>query len=83
MSYSRKFPEQDRAIEAVFNLMRLYPDGVTVSQLNELMRSHSNKIQSEVTWFHSIDVLIDEGRLYSCAKWRESGYLESFKLFAR
>lgn len=83
MSYSRKFPEQDRAIEAVFNLMRQYPEGVTVSGLNELMHSHQGKIQSEVTWFHSIDVLIDEGRIHSCAKWREKGYLETFKLFAR
>ena len=83
MPYSRKFPEQDRAIEAVFNLMRLHPDGVTVSELNELMRAHQDKIQSEITWFHSIDVLIDEGRVHSCARWREKGYLESFKLYAR
>ena len=83
MPYSRKFPEQDRAIEAVFSLMRLYPNGVTVSELNELIRDHQDKIQSEITWFHSIDVLIDEGRVYSCARWREQGYLESFKLYAR
>ena len=83
MPYSRKFPEQDRAIEVVFNLLRLYPNGVTVSGLNELMRAHQSKIQSEVTWFHSIDVLIDEGKVHSCAKWREKGYLETFRLFAR
>jgi hypothetical protein len=80
--YSRKFPEQDRAIEAVLGLIRLHPEGVSVNELNELIRSHSDKIQSEITWFHSIDVLIDEGRVHSCAKWREKGYLESFKLFA-
>jgi hypothetical protein len=83
VSYSRKFPEQDRAIEAVFSLMRLYPNGVTVGELNDLIRAHQDKIQSEITWFHSIDVLIDEGRVYSCARWREKGYLESFKLYAR
>lgn len=83
MSYSRKFPEQDRAIEAVFKLMRLHPEGVTVNELDELIRSHQDEIQSEITWFHSMDVLIDEGRVYSCAKWREKGYLESLKLFAR
>jgi hypothetical protein len=83
MSYSRKFPEQDRAIETVFNLMRLHPDGVTVNELNELIQSHADKIQSEIAWFHSIDVLIDEGKVYTCAKWREQGYLESLKLFAR
>ena len=81
--YSRKFPEQDRAIEAVLSLIRLHPDGVTVSELNELMSSHRDKIRSDIAWFHSIDVLIDEGRVYSCAKWREKGYLESFKLFAK
>jgi hypothetical protein len=30
-----------------------------------------------------MDVLIDEGRVYTCAKWREQGYLESFRLFAK
>ena len=83
MPYSRKFPEQDRAIEAVLNLIRLHPDGITVSELNEMMRAHRDKIRSDIAWFHSIDVLIDEGRVYSCAKWREKGYLESFKLFAK
>jgi hypothetical protein len=82
VAYSRRFPEQDRAIEAVLHLIRLHPQGVTVNDLNELIRAHRDKIQSEVTWFHSIDVLIDEGRVYSCAKWRENGYLESFRLFA-
>jgi len=83
MSYSRKFPEQDRAIEMVLALMRSRPEGVTVNELNELMRSHQDKLQSEIAWFHSIDVLIDEGRVYSCPKWRERGYLESLKLYAR
>jgi len=83
VSYSRKFPEQDRAIEAVFKLMRLHPEGFTVNELDELIRSHQDEIQSEITWFHSMDVLIDEGRVYSCAKWREKGYLESLRLFAR
>jgi hypothetical protein len=83
MPYSRKFPEQDRAIELVLSLIRLHPDGVTVSDLNELMRSHVDKLKSEIAWFHSIDVLIDEGRVYSCPKWRERGYLESLKLFAK
>ena len=83
MPYSRKFPEQDRAIEAVLKLIRLHPDGVTVNELNEMMQAHRDKIQSEVTWFHSIDVLIDEGWVYSCAKWREKGHLESLKLYAR
>ncbi len=83
MSYSRKFPEQDRAIELVFNLMRMHPECVTVSELNELIQAHHDKLQSEIAWFHSIDVLIDEGRVFSCAKWREKGYLESFKLYAR
>jgi hypothetical protein len=81
--YSRKFPEQDRAIELVFNLMRRHPEGVTVSELNALMRAHLDKIQSEIAWFHSIDVLIDEGRVYTCPKWREKGYLESLRLFAK
>ncbi len=83
MSYSRKFPEQDRAIELVFNLMRMHPEGVTVSELNELIQAHHDQLQSEIAWFHSIDVLIDEGRVFSCAKWREKGYLESFKLYAK
>ena len=83
MSYSRKFPEQDRAIETVLNLMRSRPEGLTVGELNELMRSHQDKLQSEIAWFHSIDVLIDEGRVYTCPKWRERGYLESLKLYAR
>jgi hypothetical protein len=80
VSYSRKFPEQDRAIETVLSLMRSHPEGLTV---NELIRSHHDKIRSETAWFHSMDVLIDEGRVYTCAKWREQGYLESFKLFAK
>jgi hypothetical protein len=83
MPYSRKFPEQDRAIELVFNLMRMHPEGVTVSGLNEMIQAHHDKLQSEIAWFHSIDVLIDEGRVFSCAKWREKGYLESFKLYAK
>jgi hypothetical protein len=81
--YSRKFPEQDRAIELVFNLMRQHPEGLTVDQLNELIRAHRDKIQSEIAWFHSMDVLIDEGRVYTCAQWRERGYLESLKLYAK
>jgi hypothetical protein len=83
MPYSRKFPEQDRAIELVFRLMRMHPEGVTVSELNDLMRSHHDKLKSEIAWFHSIDVLIHEGRVYTCAKWREQGYLESLKLYAK
>ena len=83
MSYSRKFPEQDRAIELVFSLIRQHPEGLTVTELNELMRAHHDKIQSEIAWFHSIDVLIDEGRVCSCAKWREKGYLETFKLIPK
>jgi hypothetical protein len=83
MPYSRKFPEQDRAIELVFSLMRSHPEGVTVSELNDLMSSHHDKLQSEIAWFHSMDVLIDEGRVYTCAKWREQGYLESLKLYAK
>jgi hypothetical protein len=83
MPYSRKFPEQDRAIELVFNLMRLHPEGVTVSELTDMIQAHHDKLQSEIAWFHSIDVLIDEGRVSSCAKWREKGYLESFKLYAK
>jgi hypothetical protein len=83
VSYSRKFPEQDRAIETVFRLMRQRPEGVTVNELNELMREHNDKLQGEIAWFNSIDVLIDEGRVYSCPKWREEGYLESLKLFAK
>jgi len=81
--YSRKFPEQDRAIETVLSLMRQHPEGLTVDELNKLIQSHHDKIRSEVAWFHSMDVLIDEGRVYTCAKWREQGYLESFKLFAK
>ena len=81
--YSRKFPEQDRAIETVFRLMRQHPEGVTVNELNELMRAHNDKLQGEIAWFNSIDVLIDEGRVYTCPKWRERGYLESLKLFAK
>jgi hypothetical protein len=83
VAFSRKFPEQDRAIEEVLRVMRGHPEGVTVTELDQLMRSHLDRIQSETTWFHSIDVLIDEGRISSCAKWRENGYLESLKLFAR
>ena len=83
MSYSRKFPEQDRAIETVFRLMRQHPEGVTVSELNELMRAHNDKLHGDIAWFNSIDVLIDEGRVYSCPKWREKGYLESLKLYAK
>jgi hypothetical protein len=83
MAYSRKFPEQDRAIETVLNLMRSHPEGLTVNELNEMMRSHQDKLRSEIAWFHSIDVLIDEGRVYTCPKWRECGYLESLKLYAR
>jgi hypothetical protein len=81
--YSRKFPEQDRAIETVFRLMRQHPEGVTVNELHELMRAHNDKLQGEIAWFNSIDVLIDEGRVYTCPKWREKGYLESLKLFAK
>jgi hypothetical protein len=83
VSFSRKFPEQDRAIEAVLNLIRRHPEGVTIQGLADLMRVHQDQIQSEVTWFHSIDVLIDEGKVFSCAKWRENGWLESLKLFAQ
>jgi hypothetical protein len=83
VAYSRKFPEQDRAIETVFSLMRQHPEGVTVNELNELIRAHEDKVRSEIAWFHSIDVLIDEGRVYTCAKWRERGYLESLKLYAK
>jgi hypothetical protein len=81
--YSRKFPEQDRAIETVFRLMRQHPEGVTVSELNELMQAHNDKLQGDIAWFNSIDVLIDEGRVYTCPKWRERGYLESLKLYAK
>jgi hypothetical protein len=83
MAYSRKFPEQDRVIETVLHLMRSHPEGLTVNELNELIRSHQDKVRSEVNWFNSIDVLIDEGRVYTCPKWRERGYLESLKLYAR
>jgi hypothetical protein len=83
VSYSRKFPEQDRAIELVFSLMRQHPEGVTIQELNELMRAHHDKLQGEIAWFNSIDVLIDEGRIYTCPKWREKGYLESLKLFVK
>jgi hypothetical protein len=83
MAYSRKFPEQDRAIEIVLHLLRSHPEGLTVNDLNELIRSHQDKVRSEVAWFNSIDVLIDEGRVYTCPKWRERGYLESLKLYAR
>ena len=83
MPYSRKFPEQDRAIETVLSLMRQHPEGLTVNELNELIKSHHDKLRSEIAWFHSMDVLIDEGRVFTCAKWREQGYLESFKLFAK
>jgi hypothetical protein len=81
--YSRKFPEQDRVIELVFNLMRQHPEGVTVNELNELMQAHNDKLQGEIAWFNSIDVLIDEGRVFTCPKWRERGYLESLKLYAK
>jgi hypothetical protein len=27
--------------------------------------------QGEIAWFNLIDVLIDEGRVYNCPKWRE------------
>src|ERR1700688_2077568 len=81
--YSRKFPEQDRAIELVFNVMRQHPEGVTIHELNELMQAHHDKLQGEIAWFNSIDVLIDEGRVYTCPKWREQGYLESLKLFVK
>jgi hypothetical protein len=81
--YSRKFPEQDRAIETVFRLMRQHPEGVSVSELNEMMQAHLDKLQGEIAWFNSIDVLIDEGRVYTCPKWRENGYLESLKLYAK
>ena len=83
VSYSRKFPEQDRAIELVFSLMRQHPEGVTIQELNELMQAHYDKLQGEIAWFNSIDVLIDEGRVYTCPKWREQGYLESLKLFVK
>ena len=83
VSYSRKFPEQDRAIETVFRLMRQHTEGVTVSELNELMQAHNDKLQGDIAWFNSIDVLIDEGRVYTCPKWRERGYLESLKLYAK
>jgi hypothetical protein len=83
VSYSRKFPEQDRAIELVFSLMRQHPEGVTIQELNELMQAHYDKLQGEIAWFNSIDVLIDEGRVYTCPKWREKGYLESLKLFVK
>jgi hypothetical protein len=81
--YSRKFPEQDRVIELVFNLMRQHPEGVTVNELNELMQAHNDKLQGDIAWFNSIDVLIDEGRVFTCPKWRERGYLESLKLYAK
>jgi hypothetical protein len=83
MAYSRKFPEQDRAIETVLTLMRSHPEGLTVNELNDLIRAHRDKVRSEIAWFNSIDVLIDEGRVYTCPKWRERGYLESLKLYAR
>ena len=83
VSYSRKFPEQDRAIELVFSVMRQHPEGVTIHELNELMQAHHDKLQGEIAWFNSIDVLIDEGRVYTCPKWREQGYLESLKLFVK
>jgi hypothetical protein len=67
VSYSRKFPEQDRAIELVFSLMRQHPEGVTIQELNELMQAHHDKLQGEI----------------ACPKWREQGYLESLKLFVK
>jgi predicted Zn-ribbon and HTH transcriptional regulator len=48
VAYSRKFPEQDRAIETVFSLMRQHPEGVTVNELNELIRAHEDKVRSEI-----------------------------------
>jgi hypothetical protein len=82
LAYSRKFPEQDQAIEAVFRVMRSKPNGVMVNELDQLIATH-DKVLSEVAWFHSIDVLIDEGKICTCAEWRENGYLETLRLYAR
>jgi len=65
--------------DMVHSLIGKHPLGVT---FNELMHSHQNEIRSHVIVLSAIDMLLEQGRIYTLAGWRTPGYLQDVKMFA-
>jgi hypothetical protein len=63
----------------VHSLIGKHPLGVT---FNELMHSHPNEVRSHVIVLSAIDMLLEQGRIYTLADWRTPGYLQDVKMFA-
>lgn len=63
----------------VHSLIGLHPRGVT---FNEFMHSHPNEIHSHLIVLSAIDLLLEQGRVYTLGDWRTPGYLQDVKMFA-
>jgi hypothetical protein len=68
-----------RTANMVHSLIGKHSLGVT---FNEFMHSHPNEIRSHVMVLSAIDMLLEQGRIYTLADWRTPGYLQDVKMFA-
>ena len=66
------------AANVVHSLICEHPQGVT---FNELMHSHPNEVRSHVIVLSAIDMLLEQGRIYTLCDWRTPGYLQDVKMF--
>jgi hypothetical protein len=78
MTYGTGIPIESHAANMVHSLICRHPLGVT---FNEFMHSHPNEIRSHVIVLSAIDLLLEQGRIYTLVKWRTPGYLQDVKLF--
>jgi hypothetical protein len=78
MAYGMDASMEAHAANMVHSLIGRHPLGVT---FNELMHSHPNEIRSHITVLSAIDLLLDQGRIYTLADWRTPGYLQEVKMF--
>jgi hypothetical protein len=66
------------AADMVHSLIGKHPQGVT---FNEFMHFHPDEIGSHIIVLSAIDLLLEQGRIYTLADWRSPGYLQEVKMF--
>jgi hypothetical protein len=77
--YRRSSPQESRAADKVYELISTHRNGVT---FYDLMQDHPNEISDNSSVLAAIDLLREEGKVFSIEPWEGLGYLNQVKLFA-
>jgi hypothetical protein len=78
--YSRLSPQESRAADEVYRLIKTHANGVTFF---ELMRDHQEALSDSSSVLAAIGLLREEGKISTAEPWEGIGLLQNVRLYAK